>query len=436
MSQFKDYKKLFKHIFLVSVLLVMAALPYLFSQTSFAETAGSLRDKIDAKNEEIDKLESEIKQYQGQLNNLGKQKNSLSNTIAELDLTRKKLNADISVTQNKIDRTNLKIEALGSQINVKVDSISTAKEAIGNDIKKTSELEETTLIENMLSQDDFTTVWNDIDNMMQVREKIRQNIKELQETKVELEDTRKETITAKAELTSLRTNLSDQKKIVDQNAKEKSQLLTQTKNSEASYQNLLASQTAKKAALEAEVRDYESQLKYILDPKSLPKGRPLSWPLDSVFVTQQFGKTVDSVRLYASGSHSGTDFRATTGTPVKSMADGTVTGIGNTDTTCAGASFGKWVFIVYDNGLSSTFGHLSLIKVGPGDKVHRGEIVAYSGATGHVTGPHLHVSLYAPNAASVQTLPSKACLGKTLTQPIAAINGYLDPMQYLPPYTP
>jgi murein DD-endopeptidase MepM/ murein hydrolase activator NlpD len=428
MRHYNVYKIIFSSILLFLAL----SLPAYFTE---AQTAGALRSKIDEKSAEIEKLEAEIKSYQSQLVNLGQQKNSLGNALAELDITKKKLNADISVTQKKIDQTNLKITALGSQINVKEDSISNAREAIVSDIKKTNELEETSLIENMLSEEDFTTVWNDIDNMMNVREKIRANIKELQNSKVELEDTRKETIDAKNELTSLKSKLGDQKKIIDQNAKEKATLLAQTKNSEVNYQKLVASQTAKKAALEQEVRDYESQLKYILDPKTLPKNRPLSWPLDSVFVTQLFGKTVDSVRLYASGTHSGVDFRATVGTPVRSMADGIIKGIGNTDTTCAGASFGKWVFIVYDNGLSSTFGHLSLAKATVGEKVKRGEIVAYSGATGRVTGPHLHVTVYAPNAAEVKTLPSKACLGKTLTQPIAAINGYLDPMQYLPPYS-
>jgi murein DD-endopeptidase MepM/ murein hydrolase activator NlpD len=115
------------------------------------------------------------------------------------------------------------------------------------------------------------------------------------------------------------------------------------------------------------------------------------------------------------------------------MADGVVGGVGDTDLTCAGASFGKWIFIEYSNGLSSTYGHLSLIKVAKGQRVRRGEVVGYSGATGRVT--HLHVTVYAAGAAKVQTLPSKSCLGRTLTQPLAAINAYLDPMQYLPPYS-
>jgi murein DD-endopeptidase MepM/ murein hydrolase activator NlpD len=161
----------------------------------------------------------------------------------------------------------------------------------------------------------------------------------------------------------------------------------------------------------------------------------LSWPLDKIFVTQEFGAKTGPHRTYASG-HSGTDFRARTPLPVKSMADGVVKGVGDTDISCPGVSFGKWIFIEYNNGLSSAYGHLSLIKVYEGQKVSRGEVVGYTGGTGRVTGPHLHVSLYVSSAVSVQTVPSKSCPGKILKQPIAAINAYLDPMYYLPPYSP
>jgi murein DD-endopeptidase MepM/ murein hydrolase activator NlpD len=212
------------------------------------------------------------------------------------------------------------------------------------------------------------------------------------------------------------------------------QIMKETKGSAnpALVQKILKEQLAKKTALEQEVRNYESQLKFILDPSKLPNAGVLSWPLDDVYVTQLFGKTVAAKRLYASGSHSGVDFRASVGTPIKAMADGIILGTGDTDTTCPGASFGKWILIEHNNGLSSAYGHLSLIKVSSGTKVSRGEIIGYSGATGHVTGPHLHVTIYASSAVKVETLPSKSCSGKTLTQPIAAVNAYLDPMYYLP----
>ena len=60
--------------------------------------------------------------------------------------------------------------------------------------------------------------------------------------------------------------------------------------------------------------------------------------------------------------------------------------------------------------------------------------MAYSGNTGHTTGPHLHVSLYASEAAKMDSKPSVACGGRIYRLPLAPINAYLDVMYYLPPY--
>ncbi|MBP6866590.1 MAG: peptidoglycan DD-metalloendopeptidase family protein [Candidatus Pacebacteria bacterium] len=433
MKQSNDYKKqLLRHkLPVVLGILCMLLLPYFV----YGQTAEELQNRINEKSADIEKIEQEIKSYQSQLNNIGAQKDSLANQIKQLDLTKKKLNADINLTEKKIEKTNLKISSLNTDIGKKESSISNNERAVMAGLRRVNEIESDNLIlTTLLAGNNFADTWTDVDNMISIREKVIKQIGELTVVKNELVDTRDETTVARNELSSLKNDLSDQKKITEQNTKEKNNLLKLTKNNEANYQKLLREQTAKKLALEQELRDFESKLKYILDPSTLPSAGVLAWPIDNVYVTQLFGKTVAAKRLYASGSHSGVDFRASVGTPVKSMAGGTVRGFGDTDTTCPGASFGKWIFIEFDNGLSATYGHLSLQKVYTGQKVSRGEVVGYSGATGRVTGPHLHITLYASSAAGVQTVPSKSCSGKTLTQPLAATNAYLDPMIYLPPY--
>lgn len=437
MKLYLDYKKLFNIILIFFILFMpFGVFPPLRrvagEAISFAQTAIEIQNKINQKDSDIQKLEQEIVTYQSELDNLGKQKNSLAKSLKELDLMRKKLNADIGVTQSKIDKTNLKIQNLSSDINTKENSIENNLDSIKLQIKKINELEENTLVENILSLNDFTDIWNDVDNMMTVREKIRTDVIKLKQIKGVLEDTKKITIDTKNELTKLRSQLSDQQKIIVQNTNEKNKLLKQTKNNEVNYQKLLKDRIAKRDAFEKELRDYEAQLQFILDPSKLPSGRVLSWPLEKIYITQLFGKTVDSKRLYASGTHNGVDFRASIGTPVLAMADGKVLGIGDTDLTCFGASFGKFVFIEYNNGLSSTFGHLSLIKAYEGEQVKRGDIVGYSGNTGHSTGPHLHVSLYASQAAKMASKTSVACDGRIYRLPVSPINAYLNVLTYLP----
>ena len=432
MKQFPVLKKQFSALILLAAFIA----PLVFSPFfSYAQTATEIRNRIEEKDSEIKKLEKEIAVYQSEIEGLNKQKSSLQGEIRELDLTRKKLNADIAVTENKIDQTNLKIEDLGLNIGDKETSIQNNLESIRFGIQSMNEVEEKTLVEVLLSDQDFSALWGDLDNLLAVRENLQQNIIALRETKSQLEDTRTETIAAKNELTRLKTQLSDQQKIIVQNTNEKNRLLKQTQNNEANYQKLLQERIAQRDAFEKELEDYEAQLQYILDPSKLPKGRVLSWPLANIFITQLFGKTSASGRLYASGTHNGVDFRASMGTPVMAMADGKILGVGDTDQTCYGASFGKFIFIEYSNGLSSTFGHLSLIKVEEGQMVKRGQIVGYSGNTGHTTGPHLHVSLYASGAVQMASKASVACNGRIYRLPISPVNAYLDVLAYLPPYS-
>lgn len=94
-------------------------------------------------------------------------------------------------------------------------------------------------------------------------------------------------------------------------------------------------------------------------------------------------------------------------------------------------SYGKWILIKHDNGLSSMYAHLSLIKATEGDRVSTGDIIGYSGNTGYSTGPHLHFGVYASQGVKiVQYTNSINC--KNAVIPVADLKAYLDPMDYLP----
>src|SRR5258708_4813096 len=152
-------KKLIKFSFFLFILFLVF-IPVFFLK---AQTADELNSKISQKNQDIAKLEEEIRVYQDQLNTLSRQKNSLNGSIQALDITHKKLVADIAVTQNKIDKTNFKIESLSSQITTKEEAIITSKNAIALEIKQTNEFELNNMVEILQSEHNFSSVWKDID---------------------------------------------------------------------------------------------------------------------------------------------------------------------------------------------------------------------------------------------------------------------------------
>lgn len=400
-----------------------------------AQTADELNTKINQRTNDIAVLEAQIANYQKQLDALGTQKDTLATSIKELDITAKKLAADIQVTQKKIDATTLTLDGLSLDIKDKNEIITIHTDAIKKLIADTRQLDDNPFIIQMLSGVSLADTWRYVDEIQIVETEFGAQVTELSKAKKDLETHKALVEQTKRELSALKKQLNDQKKIIDQNTQNKNALLKQTKNQESSYQALVKQNLAKKQAFEKELEDYQSQLKFVLDPKSLPLAGSsvLAWPLDVVKITQLFGKTVAAARLYVSGSHNGVDFGASIGTPVKAVLAGTVIGSGNTDLTCKGASYGNWILVRHNNGLTTVYGHLSLVAAKVGDSVQTGQVIAYSGATGYATGPHLHLSVFASNAVQIMQVPSKACGGKIYTMPVAALNAYLDPMLYLPP---
>ncbi len=399
-----------------------------------AEDAEQLRAQIELRNKNIKALEEEIAKYQAEADKTSAAALTLANTIKTLQATGKKLDTDIKLTQEKIKATNLNIQKLSNDIGDKEQRIKKSRESIGANIRLINESDFSSPIHNFLSKKNISTTWDAITRIVTLQTQLRDHIHNLDGTRTALEEDKQKTIEKKDQLSDFSKELTDQKKVVAANTAERNNILKETKNQEAAFQALVKDKQAAKAALEKEIFDYESKLKYILDPSSIPVAgsAPFSWPLKDVFITQQFGRTSASGRLYASGSHNGTDFRALIGTAIYAMADGVVAGTGNTDLSCPRASFGKWILMKHDNGLAATFGHLSVISVQDGQKVKRGDIIGYSGNTGYSTGPHLHISVYPNDAVSPQSRPSASCVGKTLYMPISAVTAYLDPMLYFP----
>ncbi|MEW2131664.1 M23 family metallopeptidase [Streptomyces sp. NPDC005435] len=88
--------------------------------------------------------------------------------------------------------------------------------------------------------------------------------------------------------------------------------------------------------------------------------------------------------LWSSGSHTGIDFHAASGTPVHAVGAGTVVSAG------WGGAYGNEVVIRMADGMYTQYGHLSSLGVTVGQKVTPGQQIGLSGATGNATGPHLH----------------------------------------------
>lgn len=417
---------------IVSVLSVTGS--YVYAQTALSTDAQQLQAQIDERARLIADLEKEIKAYADLADKSTKEAETLSGYIKGLERQVSSVSLDIKKSQALIDKSNLEITQLSTEIQGGEERLARIRAGLIETIYTQYLSDDINIIENFLSNRSILSSVEDIDHLQVIQEEMDKLVKDVVREKVVLETNKEGELKKKVELESEKNKLQTKQKTLDIAKAEQKKELELTKNQEKNYKAILEDKKKKKIAFEKEIFEYEKKLTYVLNPSSLPKANSsaLDWPVDNVFITQKFGKTNASGRLYVSGTHNGVDFRAAVGTPVKSAGNGKVAGTGDTDADCRGVSFGKWILIKYDNGLATTYGHLSQISVKPGQAVSSGDVVGYSGNTGYSTGPHLHVSTYAADAVNPVTRPSASCPGVSMTMPVSAVNAYLDPLVYFP----
>lgn len=107
-------------------------------------------------------------------------------------------------------------------------------------------------------------------------------------------------------------------------------------------------------------------------------------PVDSYTITARFG---DTSSLWSSGAHTGLDLDNVTGTPIRPVGPGKVTFAGYD------GSYGNKIVVDHGDGWETWYSHLSEIDVSVGETVTRDTIIGLMGATGNVTGDHLHLEL-------------------------------------------
>ena len=116
----------------------------------------------------------------------------------------------------------------------------------------------------------------------------------------------------------------------------------------------------------------------------------LRFPLEFAAITSHFTDSRFHPLLRANLPHTGVDFAAQRGTPVRAVGDGVIAEAG------WNGGYGKAIDIKHDTTYMSRYAHLDRFAEGiePGTAVTKGQLIGYVGSTGRSTGPHLHFELY------------------------------------------
>ncbi len=425
------------------IIVPLAMVPFvLLAQTNPQDLQENIQDVTG----KIQELEEGIKKDEQNLNVIAGEKQTLSAAVSNLSYSERILEGDIEETEEEIEETEQQIESLSSQIDTLAGTIDENQVFIQTTLQELYKESDTGVWEAILLYDTFSEFLDRSNDLQRTGKVLGDKLSQLQARQEQLLVTNNKKELAKFELENQIENLSDRKKVVELTKAQKASLLAQTKNKEQTFQQSLAEKRKAVQEFEQQMQVLELQLRVALD-KSAYQGKLtglFNWPFAGWYrISQFFGNT-----SYASGGayngrgHSGVDFATPMGTPIVAVMDGVVTAADDTGkhgATINGVyrqcvSYGKWIVIDHENGLSTRMNHLSLIKVVDGQRVRRGQVIGYSGNTGISTGPHLHISAAATQGVQIKRLgdviSTTAC--RNARAPIIAANAYLDPFDYLP----
>jgi len=411
-----------KPAILSHILFILPICVFIFMSSSvLAGEIDVLKNQIDEKAKAIQELKQKEGEYQAAAGHAHKQADTLEEVVTDYNQQIRGVESDIYIKQQEIAATTLKIRQKELAIFMHEATIERTKGYIAAVLREIHENDGEQVSELIFKYEDFSEFFNQMEYRYLLQGELKLQLEEIRKLKLQVEGEREELGNQRAELKKLKKDFEAHNIILDSQRDQKKNLLTQTRNTEWRYKELLKDTREKQAAIQREIFELEDRLRQSIDTASIPQPRSgvLGWPTEGL-LTQGYGctKFAKTSSAYPTCFHNGIDIGARYGTIVVVARAGRVVAVRS-----APYAYGKWIAVEHDNGLTTMYAHLSLQSVNVGQRVDRGEIIGYMGSTGYSTGSHLHFTVYTTNSFSTK---SSKIAG---TLPIGAT---INPFSYLP----
>lgn len=382
-------------IILFLVLFFVILIP---SQKSLALTVDELRAQKDEINRKINELNTQVEEKKTQAV-------SLQNQIAIFDNRIQQIELQIQATQLKIDELQEQINEFTKEIGRQQRMLDYQKKVLDDSLQILYERREQSLLNILLSADDFSDFVEQVTYLDTIKEQIRLTIVEINKIKNDLEEKRIVLSEQKSQQEDLRIKKDQEQNALESQRRTKELLLEQTKGEEEEFQKQLEQANNEEKSVESEIDRLieEARKKMEKQYPNLSNGDGFGYPLSGVNrISVVGGDFMDP--YYGFGfPHTGVDLYAAQSTPIYSIGDGVV--VVAHDSGGAGLSY---IAISHPSGLLSKYLHMSEIFVSNGQFVSRGEAIGLSGGapgtrgSGYfTTGPHLHFEIDDENGNAI-----------------------------------
>ncbi len=363
-----------------------------------AAAASSSRTAAVNYDSQIKKAQEEKKEYnkraqelQEEMEELEKDKEDAMTYIEKLDKKMSALEGELDKLNGEIADTDKKLKAAQAELSEAEATEERQYITMKRRIKYMYENGSQDYLEILLSSGSISELLNRAEYIEKISAYDKNIFNEYQRTKERVAARRQEIENHLTELEGMKEEAATEKRALKE-LKGKKKKEIQRYNDKLETSQDMADRFARQVAkAEAEVeRLLEAKQDEIDRQNAQGSGNSgggngtLRWPLNvSGRISSGFGPRT-SPTAGASSYHRGLDIAVAYGTPIVAAGDGTVA------TASYSSSEGNYVMISHGNRLYTIYMHCSRLAVSAGDKVSRGQVIAYVGSTGISTGPHLH----------------------------------------------
>lgn len=364
-----------------------------------------LEKEIEANQKKLENIKNQQASNAEKMKLLSSQAEAISSQLDVLNSQLSVLNADIADYDREISALDKKIADAQSKID-KIDSdIAATQEKISERLRATYMAGSSSWIEILLESDSISSLLLRIQLLASVTEndnklisKLEKQIEELNAAKAELdkdkkalEEKRSLLVEKKSELDSKNKTLSSKQSAYNANYRQISALMTSLDKSSAEYQQELQRQYRKRAAFERQIDQLVSGGSQGGDNDYYDNGEML-WPVPykNSYISAGYGY-YDPEGDGTYTMHPAIDIvvrengvNVSYGKNIIAAQSGKVLVRGYSDVG------GNYITIDHGDGYRTYYGHCSKIIASAGQYVEKGEVIAYIGNTGYVTGPHVH----------------------------------------------
>ena len=332
--------------------------------------------------QKLAKYKAELEQVKRSLNSVNQNVASVISLLDSLDAETRSIQENISVIEAKISNLQAEISQKEKLIEKDKTLIVENKKTIAEMLNLAYKISQISPLELLFSGGSTSTPDDKIAYLSYVVSSDKLVLDSLNSKVAELKFEEKSLITAQKNLSAFLYEKKQQEQVLSEEINLKNQLLVSLKEKKLSY-------ITQKNMLEAEIKLEQKKIQKLIEEarnRSITLKGGLSWPVRGP-ITSPFGWRVNPI-WHSREFHPGIDIAVATGTPVHAAADGIVTYAGWL------TGYGTVVIIYHGSDISTLYAHLQRYIVRKGEKVKRGQIIAYSDNTGWSTGPHLHFGVY------------------------------------------